>query len=57
MSDDHNTVAMPVLKIVTAWAAAYGLTSWGDVASFLAACYTMLLIIEWVWKKLRSKPA
>lgn len=55
MSDDHNTVTMPVLKIVTAWAAAYGLTSWGDVASFLAACYTLLLIIEWVWKKLRRK--
>lgn len=51
MNDDHSTVALPVFKIVTAWAAAYGLTTWGDLASFLAACYTFLLICEWCWKK------
>lgn len=55
MSDDHTTVTMPVLKIISAWAAAYGLQSWGDLASFLAACYTSLLIAEWVWKKVRKK--
>lgn len=55
MNDDHTTVAMPVFKIITAWAAAWGLQSWGDVASFLAALYTMLLITEWLWKKLRGK--
>jgi len=39
---------MPVIKILTAWAAAIGFQSWGDVASFLAAVYTALLIAEWV---------
>lgn len=48
---DHTTVAAPVIKIITAWLAALGLKSWGDVASLLAAIYTALLIIEWFWKK------
>ena len=52
MSDD-NTVALPLVKIGTAWAAAFGLKSWGDVASFCAAVYTILLIGEWLWKKVK----
>ena len=46
--NDHTSVAMPVIKIVSAWLAAIGLQSWGDLASFLAALYTALLIAEWV---------
>lgn len=46
--NDHTSVAMPLIKIFTAWLAAIGLQSWGDFASFLAACYTALLIAEWV---------
>ena len=53
MSDDNTTVAMPILKIISAWAMAFGLKSWGDVASFLAALYTLVLIGEWVYKKLK----
>jgi hypothetical protein len=49
--DTQSTVAAPVVKIVTAWAAV-GLTSWADVAAALAALYTFLLILEWLWKKL-----
>jgi len=46
--NDHTSVAMPMIKIVSAWLAAVGLQSWGDFASFLAALYTALLIAEWV---------
>lgn len=38
-------------KIGTAWAAV-GITSWADAASALAFCYTLLLLLEWVWKRL-----
>lgn len=49
MNDHGNiSVAAPTLKIISAWAAALGLQSWGDVASFLAALYTALLIAEWI---------
>jgi hypothetical protein len=52
--NDHTTVAMPAFKIFTAWLAALGLQSWGDFASFLAACYTLLLIGEWFFKKIKG---
>ena len=42
MNDDH-TVALPMVKIATAWAAVIGLKSWGDFASFCAAIYTLIL--------------
>jgi len=51
MSDHEQTVSMPIIKIASAWVAALGITSWGDFASFMAACYTSLLIAEWVYKK------
>ena len=54
--NDHTSVAMPAFKIFTAWLAALGLQSWGDFASFLAACYTALLIAEWVYKKIKRSP-
>lgn len=38
-------------KIGTAWAAV-GITSWADAASALAFIYTLLLLVEWVWKRL-----
>jgi len=53
MSTTDNTVsvAAPATKILTAWAAV-GLTSWTEIAAALAALYTFLLILEWLWKKL-----
>lgn len=45
------SVAAPVFKIATAWAAV-GITSWADFASVLACIYTALLIFEWCWKKI-----
>lgn len=48
--DQPVSVGAPALKIATAWLAV-GFTSWAEFASFLAACYTGLLIGEWFWKK------
>lgn len=50
MNDTQISVAQGGAKIASAWAAV-GLTSWADVASALAALYTVILIFEWVWKK------
>ena len=49
--EQHSSVASPGVKILTAWAAV-GITSWAEAASFLAALYTLLLILEWLWKRL-----
>lgn len=48
MNEGDVSVGAPAIKILTAWLAALGLQSWGDVASFLAVLYTALLIAEWV---------
>lgn len=50
MNNTTETIASPVAKVVTVWAAV-GITTWADVASFLAACYSMLLISEWLYKR------
>lgn len=50
MTNADDTVAAPVVKVLTAWAAV-GITSWADVASILAAIYTLCLIGEWVYRK------
>ena len=49
--EQHSSVAAPGVKLVTAWAAV-GITSWAEAASALAALYTIILIGEWLWKKL-----
>lgn len=46
----HSVVTAPAVKVISVWAAV-GFTSWTDVAAFLAAVYSLLLILEWVWKK------
>jgi hypothetical protein len=28
-----------------------GLTTWAETASFFAALYTLLLIVEWLWRR------
>ena len=55
MMEQHTSVAHPVLKIITAWAAALGIGSWSDLAAALAALYSLILICEWLWKKLRNR--
>lgn len=47
----HTSVEHPVLKIVSAWLVAVGISSWSDVAAALAALYSLILIGEWCWKR------
>lgn len=48
---EHTSVSHPLVKIFSAWAAAFGLSTWSDVAAFLAALYSFILLMEWVWKR------
>lgn len=50
MNEHTQTIAAPVAKVATAWAAV-GITSWAEAASFLAFCYSAILIGEWAWKR------
>ncbi len=46
---ENDGVAQPLAKAASAWALA-GISSWTELASALAAIYTLLLIVEWCWK-------
>lgn len=48
--DQNTEISSPMLKVLSAWAI-IGITSWADFAAFLGALYTLLLILEWLWKK------
>ena len=48
MSDDINA---PAAKVISLWAV-IGITSWTEAAAFAGFIYSMLLIGEWVWKKI-----
>jgi len=48
--EQHTSVTAPGAKIATAWVATL-FTSWADFASFLAAIYTLILLLEWCWKR------
>lgn len=50
--NDHPTVSHPMIKIVSVWLAAFGIASWSELAAALAALYSVLLIGEWLWKKI-----
>ncbi|SNR73879.1 hypothetical protein SAMN05192560_0788 [Methylobacillus rhizosphaerae] len=50
---DNTEISHPVIKVISVWAAV-GITSWADFAAFLAAVYSLILICEWVWKKVQS---
>ena len=50
MNDQDQTIAVPLFKLATVWAAV-GITSWSDAAAALATLYTTLLIAEFLWKK------
>lgn len=49
-ADAKGEGLMTAAKVSTAWAAV-GITSWADAASALAFFYTLVLLIEWLWKK------
>lgn len=48
---NDNQVNHPVLKLASVGAAWWAGMSWGELASMLAALYTLLLITDWVWKR------
>ena len=48
---ENNDIPMPVAKVVSLWAV-IGVTSWTEAAAFAGFVYSMILIGEWVWKKL-----
>lgn len=48
MSED---IANPAAKVVSLWAV-IGITSWTEAAAFAGFVYSLLLIGEWLWKKL-----
>ena len=50
----NSVVHQPAMKVVSvwvAWLASVGVNSWTDVAAMLAALYSVLLIVEWLWKR------
>lgn len=50
MDETHSTVSQPVIKVLSVWAA-LGITTWADAAASVAFFYTVLLIVEWFWKR------
>lgn len=54
MADVESTVAAPVAKVISVWAAV-GITSWTEAAAFVAFLYSCILIIEWGWKKFKKE--
>lgn len=65
MTDSNHEAKMAAVKAGAAWTGTglsyylerVGFNDWGDVAAFLAACYSLILIGEWVWKKLKGRRA
>lgn len=53
----------PKAKAVAAWGGVgiskfletIGITSWGDFAAMCAAIYSLMLIVEWCWKKWKGR--
>jgi hypothetical protein len=50
MNPEQKEALISGAKLTSVWAAV-GFTTWADVAAFLAALYSVLLIGEFVWKK------
>lgn len=50
LANDEGGVGLAT-RIASLWALV-GITSWADFAAFVAAIYSLLLIGEWLWKRL-----
>jgi hypothetical protein len=51
-NDQAFSVGHPVLKVLTAWLAVVGISSWAEAAAFIGFLYTLCLMGEWVWKRI-----
>ena len=49
--EDNVSVGHPIMKLATAWGAVLGFNSWGEVAAALAGFYSLLLILEWFYRR------
>lgn len=49
MNDDR--INHPVLKVTSVGLAWLGGMTWGEIASMLAALYTLCMITDWLWKR------
>ena len=49
---EDNQVHHPLLKLLSVFALWLGSLSWGEVASIGASFYTLLLIVDWFWRRL-----
>lgn len=49
----HQTtdISYPTLKFLSVWAAYFGISSWQEAAAMAAFVYSILLISEWLYKK------
>lgn len=51
ITQEQRDASITGLKVTSAWAGV-AITSWSDLAAFLAALYSFLLICDWLWKKM-----
>lgn len=49
MRDDQ--VNHPIFKVASVGAAWFAGMTWGELASMMACGYTLLLIVDWFWKR------
>ncbi len=49
--EQSTSVNNPIAKAGTALGGAFVVSSWSDIAAFLAAVYSAILLLEWVWKR------
>jgi len=53
---ENNDIQMPIPKVLSLWAV-IGVTSWTEAAAFAGFVYSLILIGEWLWKKVFRKIA
>lgn len=53
--EQQTSVSYPVVKLISAWAAAIGISSWSELAAAAAFLYSLILISEWAYNKFFKK--
>lgn len=51
MTPEQKEGMVSAIKISSVWGAV-GISSWAELASALAALYTVVLLCEWAWKRI-----
>lgn len=50
LTDDQREATIALAKVGSVWAL-FGITSWADFAAMLAAIYSLLMIVDFCYKK------